>query len=151
MRKEDLSIDITLNPCQFSLDSPFKVVRHPADFFSVLKGGGYGCVCNTTWQKTIWASWLHIYSNDPSLLLKLARLSVKKKRRIKLSSKSYPSLLCSCMKLPKDWTVTLQIFCCLIGILQWHTRNPYSWFYHTYLTWKRNLLLLKHRTPRIRT
>ncbi len=23
MRKEDLSIDITFNPCQFSLDSPF--------------------------------------------------------------------------------------------------------------------------------
>ncbi len=24
MRKEDLSTDITLNPCYFSLDSPFK-------------------------------------------------------------------------------------------------------------------------------
>jgi hypothetical protein len=26
MRKEDLSIDITFNPCKFSLDSPFKVI-----------------------------------------------------------------------------------------------------------------------------
>ncbi len=33
MHKEDLSIDITFNPCQFSLDSPFKVKIEPLVFF----------------------------------------------------------------------------------------------------------------------
>ncbi len=47
MRKEDPSIDITLDPCSFSLDSPFKLMELEWSLFVlVARGANTDCTRN---------------------------------------------------------------------------------------------------------